>query len=75
MRPDELRIFHDNVTLQIVSNNEKALSILGLYNLQGQLIDCPTDKSTIDIHQLNAGIYILSIKSGDTLRFKRFIKF
>ncbi len=72
---EKIRLIHDNLTLQIVSDKIDNLKIIGLYDIRGRFITCQeVELGMLDIQNLNAGIYLLRLEIADKIILKRFIK-
>lgn len=73
-----IKIIHDNMTLKVISDESKSLSIIGILDIQGklQLVLNPNEKITeVDIQTLLPGVYVLRIQTADHIVHKRFIKY
>ncbi len=64
---------YPNPTTTIINVEGKDISSIELLNISGQKI-LGTDKNSIDVSDLNSGVYLLRIISGDSVNTVKFIK-
>lgn len=64
-----------NTVLNISNNNINAVQKATIYNTLGQLMKIINNSSTIDVSELKAGTYFISIESENGKSTQKFIKF
>ncbi len=60
---------HDEINIELNTHNSSLIAHLNIYDITGRLINSErviSDRATMDVKDLNAGIYLLEL-SGDQI--------
>lgn len=69
-----VNVFPNPAKDQLTVEASEPVTGLEIYNVSGELVLAPENVNEVDIHELKAGLYIISIKTENELKHIRIIK-